>query len=525
LRAFYSGLPGPPVGPGTTLGTNCFDPKVVYDQYAGRFVVVALERTDAPNPTHSRILVGVSKTSNPNDGWWLHSIDSKLNIGGLDRWADYPGIAVDDKVVYITNNMFAFAAGGSGYGGTRLWIVRKAPAYDGPNNNFTFAVFDPFTDLDAIDTTGQPAHMYGPPGTGEVGRPRGTFITSFSGISDGVDEFVQVVEVTDPLQSFGGPFFTHQFINFGNLDSGVAMPDAPQLGQPTYPIETNDRRTLNAVWRENNLYTCAQLVPIGGTPDAGQATAHWWRIDTTAPAPALALVDQGNVGSEDLGGVTHTFFPSVMVDCELNMAIGFAASNNGIYCGAYYATRTSTDPPGTISPTGTLQAGLAPYKRFHTGNRNRWGDYTGLALCPMGESDFYVYNEYAGPVGTPGMGFNGAEDGRWFTKLGWFRIKTPTPVDDAPAMATRLAQNIPNPFNPSTTIQFTLESRVHATLAVYDAGGRWVRTLVDEARPAGDHVAQWDGRDTHGRSVVSGVYFYRLSAGSAAESKKMVLLK
>lgn len=525
LRNFFIGLPAPPAGPGTTLGTNCFDPKVVYDQYAGRFVVVALERTDTPNPTNSRILLGISKTSDPNGGWWLHAIDSKINIAGVDRWADYPGLAVDDKAVYITNNMFAFSAGGSAYGGTRLWIVRKLEAYAGPNNNISVNVYDPFLDPDAVATTTQPAHMYGPPGLGSGGRVLGTFLTSFSGLTDGIDDYIQIVEVTDPLNTGGGPIFTHQFINFGDIDGGVAMPDAPQLGQPAYPIETNDRRALNAVWRDGNLYTCATIVPKVGLADAGQATAYWWRVDTSVVAPGLTLADMGSVGSEDLGGTTHTFFPSVMVDCELNMAIGFAASNNGIYCGAYYATRLVGDAPGTISPTGTLQAGLAPYKRFHSGNRNRWGDYTGLALDPTTEAVFYVFNEYAGPVGTPGTGFNGAEDGRWFTKLGWFALKTYTPVGNLPAPETALAQNVPNPFNPSTTIRFALAARTPARLAVYDTKGSLVRTLVNETRGEGEHVVQWDGRDARGRQVSSGVYFYRLTAGSVVESKKMVLLK
>lgn len=526
LRTFFGGLPGLPAGPGTTLATNCFDPKVIYDQYAGRFVVVALERRDAPDPTNSRILFAVSKTSNPNDGWWLHSIDSKVNIGGLDRWADYPGIAVDDKAIYFTANMFAFAAGGSVFGGTRLWIVGKSLPYAGPNNNFTSNAYDPYTIGGSVATTTQPAHMYGPPGNGSGGRPLGTFLLSYSGLADGGgNEFVQVIEVTDPLNTVGGPFFALQFVPFGNIENElVTLPDAPQLGMPAYPVETNDRRALNAVWRANNIFLCAELLPLAGA-DAGQTTAHWWRLDTSVVIPGLTLADQGNVGAEDLGGSTHTFYPSVMVDSDLNMAMGFSASNSGIYCGAYYTSRLSTDPAGTVSSTGTLQAGLAPYKRFHSGTRNRWGDYSGLSLCPSGENDFYLFNEYAGTQGTPGTGSNGAEDGRWFTKLGWFRVKLATPVGDTPASGTRLAQNVPNPFNPSTTIRFSLSSREHVTVAVFDAHGRLVRTLADETRAAGDHSVQWDGRDAGGKSVASGVYFYRLTAGGSTESKKMVLLK
>ncbi len=525
LKTFFAGLPGPPAGPGTTLGTNCFDPKVIYDQYANRFIVVALERTDTPNPSESRILVAVSKFGNPNDGWWFHAINSKLNIGGLDRWADYPGVGVDDKALYITANMFAFAAGGSVYGGTRLWIVKKNPTFNGPNNNTAVNAYNPFIDPLASATTAQPAHMFGPPGTGSAGRALGTFLTSYSGLVDEVGEdYIEIIEVTDPLSGAGGPYFTLQFIPFGNLDNGAPMPDAPQLGLPAYPIETNDRRALNAVWRDGNLFLCATMVPVAGA-DAGQATAHWWRVDTSVPVPGLVLADQGSVGGELIGAQTHTFFPAVMVDCDLNMAIGFAASNSTIYCGAYYATRFATDAAGTTSFPGTLQSGVAPYKRFHSGTRNRWGDYIGLALCPVGESAFYLFNEYAGPTGTPGNGSNGAEDGRWFTKLGWFRIKLPTPVGDVTSYTSSLAQNVPNPFNPATTIRFSLAAGSHATLEVFDASGRWVRTLVDEARAAGPQSARWDGRDARGAAVASGVYFYRLTTPGVSDSKKMVLLK
>ncbi|HXV14257.1 MAG TPA: T9SS type A sorting domain-containing protein, partial [Candidatus Krumholzibacteria bacterium] len=230
------------------------------------------------------------------------------------------------------------------------------------------------------------------------------------------------------------------------------------------------------------------------------------------------------VGAEDLGPGTYTYYPAVMVDCELNMALGFSASNAAIFAGAYYATRRAADAPGFIAPTDGLKPGVAPYKRFFSGTRNRWGDYSGLAICPNGEADFWVFNEYAGPVGTPTVGSMGPEDGRWFTAVGTFRIKAPTAAETPPT-TTRLAQNIPNPFNPATRIQFSLAAREHVTLAVYDATGRKVRILVDETRDAGTHEAVWDGRDGRSKARASGVYFYRLTAGNYSETKKMLLLK
>jgi hypothetical protein len=93
------------------------------------------------------------------------------------------------------------------------------------------------------------------------------------------------------------------------------------------------------------------------------------------------------------------------------------------------------------------------------------------------------------------------------------------------SIAGGLSQNRPNPFNPTTTIPFVLSARERVTLEIYDAGGRRIRTLVDEVRGHGAHEATWDGRDDQGVPMGSGVYFYQLRAGKRAESNKMVLVK
>ena len=88
-----------------------------------------------------------------------------------------------------------------------------------------------------------------------------------------------------------------------------------------------------------------------------------------------------------------------------------------------------------------------------------------------------------------------------------------------------LLPNSPNPFNPATTIHFTLEKAIHVTLSIYDAKGRRVTMLVDDVRSAGPHQVRWDGTDAAGSSVSSGVYFYRMRAGNTSLSRRMVLLK
>jgi subtilisin family serine protease len=88
-----------------------------------------------------------------------------------------------------------------------------------------------------------------------------------------------------------------------------------------------------------------------------------------------------------------------------------------------------------------------------------------------------------------------------------------------------LHPNRPNPFNPVTTIAYDLPRDARVRLVIYDVRGAEVRALVDARRPAGRHLATWDGRDAGGNPAASGVYFYRLVAGDFAQTNKMVLLK
>ena len=88
-----------------------------------------------------------------------------------------------------------------------------------------------------------------------------------------------------------------------------------------------------------------------------------------------------------------------------------------------------------------------------------------------------------------------------------------------------LHQNYPNPFNPSTTIEYAVPSSGPVELSIYDVSGRKTATLVDESKSAGLYAAEWSGENDAGNPVASGVYIYRIEAGSYRESKKMILVK
>lgn len=105
---------------------------------------------------------------------------------------------------------------------------------------------------------------------------------------------------------------------------------------------------------------------------------------------------------------------------------------------------------------------------------------------------------------------------------------TPTGADDdnLPVPAEfMLAQNFPNPFNPTTVINYVLPGRADVEISVYDILGRKIAVLLSETQSAGPHAVSWDGTDRFGKTVASGVYFYRLQAGDNLETRKMMLLK
>ncbi len=403
-----------PLGPLTFT----FDPKVIYDQYEDRFVVVTMERTDVANgdaADTSRLMLAVSDDGDPSGTWYMTEIDSAEMIGGFDHWADYPGFAVDGEAVYITGNMFRFLSDGGNYGGVRLWVVDKGAVgglYAG--STASVAVADPYAG-GGIATTTQPAHTFG---TTPVGV--GTWLMSYSGLSNGT-EFVQWVRVDDPLGAIG---FVQGFTALGDIESlAGGLPDASQSGTAV-GVETNDRRALHAVWREGgDLYLSTTVDPLPALDPAntGQATAYWVHLDTTF---GPTVVQQGTVGGEELGVGTHTFMASIAVNVHDQVVVGFAASGPSIFPSSAYATRNVDDPPGTMGPAVLLSAGLDFYERtFCPGaapGSNRWGDYSGAAVDPADQC-LWVYNQHAmtqGSTTAAPCAVGGTESGRWATAYG-----------------------------------------------------------------------------------------------------------
>ena len=119
--------------------------------------------------------------------------------------------------------------------------------------------------------------------------------------------------------------------------------------------------------------------------------------------------------------------------------------------------------------------------------------------------------------------------------IAYYKIVGVEPEYEVVVGIFKLEQNYPNPFNPSTKIKFTIPQSDNpllggargglVTLKVYDVLGNEVATLVNEEKPSGEYEVTFDSHSGNVRNLTSGVYFYRLQAGSFVETKKMILLK
>jgi hypothetical protein len=171
----------------------------------------------------------------------------------------------------------------------------------------------------------------------------------------------------------------------------------------------------------------------------------------------------------------------------------------------------------------------------------------GSALMLPAESDRWVQVD-TGPGGPPGMpdtlywntaGFEGGvylmevrvEDAtgrlrRAIRLCGVPEYTVDTGENETPGARTMILGSYPNPFNPTTTIRFSLAKRTKVTVAVYDIAGRLVkRLLVDEMKEAGDHKAVWDGKNEAGSRVASGVYFCMMRTAEGTSGSKLILLR
>ncbi|MGD8453424.1 MAG: hypothetical protein PVJ57_16550 [Phycisphaerae bacterium] len=334
------------------------DPRVLFDHHSGRWIVLVSDF----NATAS-IYLAVSLTDDPLGDWFKTSF---VTAQGSDtgNWPDYPTLGVNDSMIVTT----AYMVGGPGHS---VFVIDKAPLVASPPSLGTITAFRGLPWERAV----QPVHKYDTGGA--------TLLVSTSG-----NNALHLRRIVPPASS-------PSLMDLGTISVShfYDPPDASALGSST-PLDTVDARLMMAVLRGGRLWTAHTI------SQSGRPACRWYELEPSA----FRLVQSGTMADTWLG----YFFPSIMVNADGDVVMGFTGSDANQYAGCYVTGRRATDPLGTMAAPVQYKAGTGPQNNIDGNGRNRWGDYSYTTLDPVEQKTFYMLQEY------------GHAENIWGTYLGVF---------------------------------------------------------------------------------------------------------
>lgn len=227
------------------------------------------------------------------------------------------------------------------------------------------------------------------------------------------------------------------------------------------------------------------------------------------------------IGFVYYGGPTIDTIPDVIIPTHHNKARAAGDVNNDGYQDLIVSEATNFSSIGWVEIfLGGLQMDSIPDVRFDVRDEARLHSYYGLDCSGIGDFNGDGIDDFAF------SSRRGLNEYVVYIYSGW---DTGTDIEieyeeNIPSDYV-LSQNYPNPFNPSTTIEFSLPTRNHVALKVFNITGHEVAVLINKTLSAGSFKVKWDSHDSDGNEVASGVYFYKLETSDFVETKKMVLVR
>ena len=371
-----------------------FDPYVVYDEQAGRFVLGALE-VNQLNEELSYFHFAVSNTADPRDGFReMHKIEVRPVVGGAAASADIPRIGWNADAYVVSFFTIPFSTALPGGAPIRILTLDKSTVLDA----------DPATLRQTqVDRPGgaagnfvmAPARMHGsmPGDPLWFVQSRAAFVNT-----------LRVTRMTNVLSA------SPTFVDF---DVPVApYAPAPFATQPGGKLIEADFQLLllSTAWRDNRLVAVH-------TADGGDAArVRWYELDTAGATPALA-----QSGRIDQGPGVHTHYSAIDIAVNGDLGLMFLQSSPSEFLSVYVTGQKAADPRGVMRPPVRVRAGQATYEDFLP-SPLRGSDFSGISVDPLTGTSFWSAGEYAtAPSGGPNYGswianFSLAEPaGAWVT--------------------------------------------------------------------------------------------------------------
>lgn len=339
-----------------------FDPKIAFDPYENRWVLVMPSSSD---PTLSKLLIAVSENEDPTGNWYMYAFDGDPDD---NHWFDYPNWGYSKDKLVVTGNLF----GNGVY--VAVYVFDKMDLY---NHAYEveysrIKIFDGFTLV--------PSKNYDP-------EEEDVYLIHNAGGNSGGFGYVQLRKVTGPpsdpvIENIGLAGVPEPWSNSSGFPAGNS---APQLDSDER-INTVDARMENMVYRNGTLWATHHVYLPAGNQQ--RSAVQWWNLSTDGEILQWGRVD-------DPTGELWFAFATIAVNAKDDVMVGFGSFSENQYASGSYAIRYAEDPPGTMREYYQYRDGEAPYVKTFGAARNRWGDYTSTFVDPDDDLDFWTLQEYA----------------------------------------------------------------------------------------------------------------------------------
>ncbi len=378
LDAFFGAT-----APAPCNGNNQGDPVVLFDKYAGKWLVTDFAWTNfSGGPWYE--CIAISKGNDPiTSGWNYYAI--KASTTALN---DYPKLGVGRLGVYMSANMFT---GASSFAGSKVWALNR--------NSFNKAK------LGVQSFTTSSAYGSLLPANADIALPPAGQPEVFASFDVGV---VQLFKLLPVFGNLPASTWTPVPVSIPVAAFNTPVANVPQKGTGTDKLDTlGDRLMFQAQYSNVGGDSLWITHSVKKSPSSSVTGIRWYQISN--PAGATPTVAQQGTYSPD---GTWRWMPALAVDKLGNMAVGYSASSGTLFPSIRYAGRLVSDPVSTL-PQGetTFFAGTGSQK----GGFSRWGDYAQMTVDPVDSCTFWFTTEHYAATGS-----------NWQTRIGSFKYPSCT---------------------------------------------------------------------------------------------------
>lgn len=380
------------------LGGGVSDPHIKWDHFANRWIATSIDIT---NEKTNLVLFAISKTTDPTGDWNFYAID--VDPENAAFFFDYPLLGFNEKWVVCSGNIFNM--GNGAFYGTWLYIFDKTAMLNGQdvilNQNAQIIASNDNGGTAGLAANGLPVI----PMQSQGANAPMYILQNWSGSLS----TVRLTTLTGNLPNVKWNIDNAIFYQGGtawknNWSTGSTANSMPQKGEAR-KIAQNDARFNNAFLVNGSIWGAHTVfLGSGGTE---HTAIQWWQID-----PNKGIIQRSRI--DDPTGKRHRCFPTIAVNKNEDVLIGYCVGQNTIYPSGAYTFRNVNTPSNQMDNEVIFKDGLGTYYKDEGSGRCRWGDYAPGAVDPV-DGSLWTMNHFA--AARSGNGDDGSKWGTWWAQI------------------------------------------------------------------------------------------------------------